>query len=1812
MSSIKPVDTVRTAADLVAADLEGLEGRWLDVPRLQQLNGQHQSGVWCGRTSAAMVYNYYCKAAEKADQYIGHEEGEVGPGQNGIAFNLRFLGGPHSGTIAGVSKTGQCYPAGTWETAGWGTDSGELKVSSDPSNTEIEEHFARHIDQIKKNNPVVQFTQLTKNKGHIVVISGYKKSSTRGELWLRIVDPCYPHKELIGASNLQIVTSPVSPDKEFSEYWIKARRLLEIYPGRQTRLYHHADNPGHFAYAIPDKPVKDDSPLVHKITHGAGDNANDAPDDAPKDDAKAGATTAKGDDKKTDEKKPEEKKAPPAKEVTKEQIEEDVIAGAYKEKGDYTAGTGFGDAALQKLLTGYCKDDGIDPAAMCPSGSSSGGGGDLEATTHDELPLWADKWRHTVSNKTSWGNGEKGRSKLAEAFFRKLFRDKAKAKGLAYPPQADEFFAHLFKSNANKMCKDMGGPGNGYCAAAASEGLKRALIARGYKMHPHDKWGQKGIGGKDALPDLKANQFGNTAPAPGDILSIVTAGTPRTGHVVTVLVPLTQDHVSGSAWVVSGNTGPGQGTVAVDIIKFGPKPAGFNPTDGKSWADSGDAKPPAGIAWVYSNQQGSLVLPDLLDPMTDAGRLNVWVDKTAATPGKTGGTAPAPNPKYPLVDKKDGEDPKDDGKPPDEKKEEKKEEKKDAKGDSKPDDKKDAKGGAKDDKKKPAEDKGTKPQPAATPPKTGSTRIPMMIANSPMVTSETVAALYHMTERGMGGFFPLGDSAMFHCGAHLVPPTGANLLAVADGEVVAARLGVPPGEHPWGDTGFVILRHPVKGDKNVYSMLLHLRREPLHPDRTSAPWLKRLLIAAMTGKDKEKKPKWRVLKDSPSWKDEDKGKFSMANVQNDAKVIAGVYEEEDELVIDHRRYVKLKGKWVLTGEEKVKELSPWSDFDINVAAKNNAVVKALVDGKVGVLDTDKDAEGKRQWKVEAGEVIGKAGWYLGGSTAHWSMFSKDAVFPSGALGEEEFKAEDPVKLKDLDLSSKDHGTVEHAKALIEAIDPKKEHLGAKKDDSVIEPGELRHFYRTPTQCWRGRYQAVKGLVDFKLDLDKLVKQDRYKSHTEGERSAFIKNGKAFLFWDELSTAEEFPTDGKAIFVHPVTGLRLMSEVAVKQDHDDPDDSDGKTSEDRLHAEEDVILILRDAKGPIAAANVTVKVDGKIVHQGKTDSQGELLLKIEEVADQEIEVSVDDAVVGEKGLVVQVVNETGAPSTLMPGKTEHQSTNGQDSVPEHKMNLRMRVKKGQTAKWSPAWDDHALEPKGEGGTLKAGEILTAERFVFRREDGKFEAVQTHVGSKLAYLWSIDNGTEKVEQLPEQHQDKGKEPHAIGSWSQPVAHLTDHPVVSGRVQNIADGTELEVSFYAVVAVGAPEHDIQLKTEKTKIAAGGFSVGLDPHVLAVDSNLLNTPRAVYAKLKAGKDEFSLRDQLVTVYGGEEKLPVQAPSIPAQETHSKVIVGFSQIGAQKLTLWDKSEAQTRTLSQLTGPVKALFKGEPTAVLYAGAAAAGMHLALEEEEKATPMEALAHQQANTLANIPNAPGWLFAPKTTAWSGSNGIALGICALHCKESVCNEGQASGCSEEIRQKNLSACHLAHYEPCRSAVQLGVNGNKSKAVSCGESLSACGSAEQDKSKCFFADPVRGANADVRERWHVSLPMQTSGDYPFWKPGHARNLRVALVNPKNGAAVICSQENRGPKALSGGHDDAADAAIDADAFKGKGLIAGPSMEAAWKLDLPNHGADAAVLIVFVSANTPLGPVLPGTVIELREKATAGQIMGQEPVKGS
>ena len=1835
--TIKAVDTVRKPDDLDAFDKDGYEGRWLDVPRLPAQNpgSVTQSSLWSGRAAAAMIYDYHCKFAEKADEYVGHEDGEVGPGPNGAKLNLRYLGGSQSGKLAGIDEGGKVDVQRVFTAAGLAIDGGNFcKPNEEVRAEQAERRLQPIIGQLKANNPVLLFTAMSKGEGgHIVAVVGYKKTP-EGALWLRINDPDLPKDEYI-KGEYKLMTPPGGPEAMFTEYWLRAAALFASHPTQPPKkLYSYTGNWGRYVFVVPAKPIPDSHELVHKLLQGAGSGsakqapaaAAAAPEAAPeaggsgeKEAAKPEAAKEGAPAAAAEEKKPEKKAAAKPSSKTVEEIEPAVLTADYKDVGRYEGGK-FANAELQKVLEHYCQQDGIDPAAMSEHGAKKEKGGDLEISATTDLPLWYATWRKSVALKGKWDDWCLGRSKVGEAFSRWFFRKLCKDKGQPYPASADEFFANLWKSNSNGKSKDMGGPGGIYCAAASNVGLRLAASTAGCLL-PFSAWAS-------LAKTYGSSQLKTYKVQPGDVLTIVTAGTPHSGHVVTALCPLNDGNFSssGELWVVSGNCGP-MGNVAADLISFEAMKSGYVWSGATQWGS--ETKPSAGKAWLINATEDSLFMPGKVESLdksklrSSAGiKQGDKVETAGSKPGKikddgaaAGGEEPAGEKSGEKAEAKEGGGAAG-GKEGAPEKKESGDDSKTAEGGG------GAAGGGKPagPPKAKAKNDGP-PPPAALPPKTGFPRLPIAIDGSLEVTGENLTNLYHSAERGNGGYFPLGDAGLFHSGVHLMPDSGSECYAIADGEVVAARIGEGPGVHPWGDTGFVITRHVLKGDKLVYSLLLHLKKETLHPDRTEVGWLKRLLIAAMGG-DPPKKTKWRVIEALPTWTDEDKGKFSPTTVKNDKLLAAGVYEEEEQVFLDHKHYVKLKGLWVRGSggagdEDRIKEMSPWSAFDIEEASKNSAVVKALNEGKTAVFDTDKK-DGKRRWTVDAGEPVGTCGTYLGAPALHWSIFSKDEIYPTGELLDEEWGQADEVKLKSIDVSSKDAGTPEHGKALVEALDPDKKVFGKEKDESVVQPVELRKFYRTPTIGWRGRYTSVKAVVDFKLDVDKLMGQDRYKSHAEDERTDFKTNAKPFVFWDDLSSAEDFPTDGKAVFVHPVSGVRLMASVAVAQDHDDPKELPGGI--DRLHADEDVVVSLRDKAGPLAAAKIVIKADGKTVKTGTTDSAGELIVQLEDLAGHEVQVQVEEALIGKDGMLVTLINETSGPVKLQPGDAPgNQSFNGKDVVPDPKLDLPMRVKKGAKAVVYQTWNPIIFKPEGavsEEG-LAEGRQIQIERFVFRREDGKFEAVEAVVDGQRSYLWSIEDGKTNLEaEPPKTGSGDHKDPAIHATWTQRVAHVNEHPVFAGRVENIDDGKELELSFFAIRAMDGAEHDVQLEAKKVKVVAGGLSADFDPGQLVQGQNLLNTPRPIYAKIKVGEATISLRDQAVTIYAADAPFPDPKPAPPAEDKgDGKPMAAYFSIkrgaAVEKLTLWDGSPAATKKLKDIGDPARHRFVADEGADdLYVGTVTTMPHLPLESEARMTPAEALEHHKAATMKAEPDLPGWAFAASARAATADNGIAAGLCATHCKTAVSAEGLATGCTEAIRVRNLGSCHNAHHGECQKAVAPIQLGKPPVVSGCAGYAGSCAEVAHDKSKCFVTEAVLGAGAADRERWSVALPMRIKDDKNYDYKG---NLRVLLVNPSNGKAVVASQEARGPKTNCETHEECDNIGLKKDELKDKGRIAACSYEVAFKLGLPRAGGDGVVLMAFVPVTTALGPVPDEKVFKLRKEVAreglAGTAAIPEPV---
>jgi hypothetical protein len=319
------------------------------------------------------------------------------------------------------------------------------------------------------------------------------------------------------------------------------------------------------------------------------------------------------------------------------------------------------------------------------------------------------------------------------------------------------------------------------------------------------------------------------------------------------------------------------------------------------------------------------------------------------------------------------------------------------------------------------------------------------------------------------------------------------------------------------------------------------------------------------------------------------------------------------------------------------------------------------------------------------------------------------------------------------------------------------------------------------------------------------------------------------------------------------------------------------------------------------------------------------------------------------------------------------------------------------------------------------------------------------------------------------------------------------------------------------------------------------------------------------------------------------------------------------RFTTKDGKEPKTRRLSQLKGEVAARFVADGNDEVYVGGAVGEMHLATEDQEHLTAAEALRQQKERGKALDPDLPDWVFSKPEEAYFRDNGMTVGVCAQDCKTHVIDRGRKTGCTEEIRRKNLLSCQYAKNELCKKAVKLPIVDGKIETQSCYSALGVCRSVGHDKSKCFLQTVVRGPHAEDRERWYVSIPMKMKDHtWPYHGAArHGNNLRVVLVNARTGAAVVCSMEDYGPSGKSKeGHPEIVESSLEKNELLGWGHICGMSYEARWKLGLHNAHGEPVVLLAFVPSNTPLGPLPEGAVVKLRKRATYDQILGAASVE--
>jgi len=241
-----------------------------------------------------------------------------------------------------------------------------------------------------------------------------------------------------------------------------------------------------------------------------------------------------------------------------------------------------------------------------------------------------------------------------------------------------------------------------------------------------------------------------------------------------------------------------------------------------------------------------------------------------------------------------------------------------------------------------------------------------------LLTEEKVQALaehyFRNTEANeQGGFYPVGLGGQWHGGIHLHARRGAEVRAMMDGIVVAARNGAVP---EMGSNNFVLLRHEVpfdpKDEKRTfvfYSLYMHLQRFDADLDKNDAAYQDKVQDARLL---EQMAPEWvSNARRSVTGKDDD------AEEQKDKEPQADAAPKTDPAKPKKKDAPKpkaaappQKAKRASDSDEegdKPMEFKPFLDHGPHLAA--------LKLGDVALFAVD----GSDQTKVAAGKVIGRVG-----------------------------------------------------------------------------------------------------------------------------------------------------------------------------------------------------------------------------------------------------------------------------------------------------------------------------------------------------------------------------------------------------------------------------------------------------------------------------------------------------------------------------------------------------------------------------------------------------------------------------------------------------------------------------------------------------------------------------------------------------------------------------------------------------------------------------------------------------------------------
>ena len=188
---------------------------------------------------------------------------------------------------------------------------------------------------------------------------------------------------------------------------------------------------------------------------------------------------------------------------------------------------------------------------------------------------------------------------------------------------------------------------------------------------------------------------------------------------------------------------------------------------------------------------------------------------------------------------------------------------------------------------------------------------------------------------------------------------------------------------------------------------------------------------------------------------------------------------------------------------------------------------------------------------------------------------------------------------------------------------------------------------------------------------------------------------------------------------------------------------------------------------------------------------------------------------------------------------------------------MKVKKGAMVKKYARWDAEKFEASAPGGLLEPEATVTAERIVFRSDDGKKECISLFQGKDEVFCWSIENGEEKiVPDLPADQQKK--DPNVKRSYSGPesgkgAAYAFDGSKEMGKgtleILDSAPGSRVTMSLHMVEPFEVRNRvDFTLEPKAGATEVTWTMQGAVPYFAKIIHLFVNMDRMVGTQFEAG----------------------------------------------------------------------------------------------------------------------------------------------------------------------------------------------------------------------------------------------------------------------------------------------------------------------------------------------------------------------------